>query len=159
MKIAYRWCSFTSNCVDAIHIEGGRQPRRKLLFSTPSMCIAISARNRRRDTFVKIPAPILRQKTTYVTSAQVVFCAFNQSYKESYMSRKFIRFVSVLLVLSLALGSGFALIQAQDEPIKIGLSFSDFATERWKNEEVLGRKGMWRFCHDYILFLDSKLRF
>ncbi len=56
------------------------------------------------------------------------------------MSRKFIRFVSVLLVLSLALGSGFALIQAQDEPIKIGLSFSDFATERWKNEEVLMRQ-------------------
>ncbi len=26
-----------------------------------------------------------------------------------------------------------------DEPIKVGLSFSDFATERWKNEEVLMR--------------------
>lgn len=28
---------------------------------------------------------------------------------------------------------------AADEPIKVGLSFSDFATERWKNEEVLMR--------------------
>jgi len=28
---------------------------------------------------------------------------------------------------------------AGDEPIKVGLSFSDFATERWKNEEVLMR--------------------
>jgi len=55
------------------------------------------------------------------------------------MSRKLIRFFSVMLVLALALGAFSALIQAQDEPIKIGLSFSDFATERWKNEEVLMR--------------------
>jgi D-xylose transport system substrate-binding protein len=34
---------------------------------------------------------------------------------------------------------------AADEPIKVGLSFSDFATERWKNEEVLmrGRLKTW----------------
>jgi len=30
-------------------------------------------------------------------------------------------------------------VPAVDEPIKVGLSFSDFATERWKNEEVLMR--------------------
>jgi ABC-type xylose transport system substrate-binding protein len=29
---------------------------------------------------------------------------------------------------------------AKEEKVKIGLSFSDFATERWKNEEVLMRK-------------------
>jgi D-xylose transport system substrate-binding protein len=28
---------------------------------------------------------------------------------------------------------------AADEPIKVGLSFSDFATERWQNEEILMR--------------------
>jgi D-xylose transport system substrate-binding protein len=44
-----------------------------------------------------------------------------------------------MLVLALALGSFGGLVLAQDEPIKIGLSFSDFATERWKNEEVLMR--------------------
>ncbi len=55
------------------------------------------------------------------------------------MPRKFIRLVSILLVLSLSLGAVGGIILAQDEPIKIGLSFSDFATERWKNEEVLMR--------------------
>jgi D-xylose transport system substrate-binding protein len=53
------------------------------------------------------------------------------------MSRKFVRLflVSMLLVLALGLVSAAS---AQD-PIKVGLSFSDFATERWKNEEVLMR--------------------
>lgn len=55
------------------------------------------------------------------------------------MSSKFVRFVSAVLVLAMALGAFGGLALAQDEPIKIGLSFSDFATERWKNEEVLMR--------------------
>ena len=30
------------------------------------------------------------------------------------------------------------------EKVKVGLSFSDFATERWKNEEVLMRGSCWK---------------
>lgn len=55
------------------------------------------------------------------------------------MSQKLVRFVSIILLFSFVLGFGALVPQAQDEPIKIGLSFSDFATERWKNEEVLMR--------------------
>jgi D-xylose transport system substrate-binding protein len=31
-------------------------------------------------------------------------------------------------------------VQARADKVKVGLSFSDFATERWKNEEILMRK-------------------
>lgn len=54
------------------------------------------------------------------------------------MFRRFITLALVLLVLTLSVGS-VAPTKAQDN-IKVGLSFSDFATERWKNEEVLMRQ-------------------
>ncbi len=54
------------------------------------------------------------------------------------MPRKFTRVVSILFVLALVLSMSIVSIQAQD-PIKVGLSFSDFATERWRNEEILMR--------------------
>ena len=38
-----------------------------------------------------------------------------------------------------ACGGGGGTAQPSGEKIKVGLSFSDFATERWKNEEVLMR--------------------
>jgi len=43
-------------------------------------------------------------------------------------------FVGLILALVVMAGS---VVLAQDEPLKVGLSFSDFATERWKNEQVL----------------------
>ncbi len=43
-------------------------------------------------------------------------------------------FVGLILALVVMAGS---VVFAQDAPIKVGLSFSDFATERWKNEQVL----------------------
>ena len=54
------------------------------------------------------------------------------------MNKKFLRLIVMVLVMALSMGvmSGVA---AQDDPIKVGLSFSDFATERWKNEEILMR--------------------
>ncbi len=54
------------------------------------------------------------------------------------MPRKFTRVVSILFVFALVLGMSVVSTQAQD-PIKVGLSFSDFATERWRNEEILMR--------------------
>jgi D-xylose transport system substrate-binding protein len=39
----------------------------------------------------------------------------------------------------MVLGMAGSVVRAQDK-IKVGLSFSDFATERWKNEEILMRK-------------------
>lgn len=51
------------------------------------------------------------------------------------MSRRFIRLISISMLLVLALGM-VTTINAQDKII-VGLSFSDFATERWKNEQVL----------------------
>ena len=57
------------------------------------------------------------------------------------------RIVFTLLLLAMFTTSlvacGCTATTAQPEPaakIKVGLSFSDFATERWKNEEVLMRK-------------------
>ncbi len=55
------------------------------------------------------------------------------------MPRKFTRVVSVLFVLAFVLGMTVTSVYGQDEPIKVGLSFSDFATERWRNEEILMR--------------------
>lgn len=48
------------------------------------------------------------------------------------------KFALILVVLALVVGAVGSVAQAQDK-IKVGLSFSDFATERWKNEEVLMR--------------------
>ncbi|MCA1900590.1 MAG: substrate-binding domain-containing protein, partial [Chloroflexi bacterium] len=48
--------------------------------------------------------------------------------------------ISLMVILSsllVACGGGQS---ASGGKIKVGLSFSDFATERWKNEEVLMRK-------------------
>lgn len=48
----------------------------------------------------------------------------------------FRKFAMILVVLALAIGTLGSVAQAQDK-VKVGLSFSDFATERWKNEEIL----------------------
>jgi len=48
----------------------------------------------------------------------------------------FRKFAMVMVILALAVGAFGSVAQAQDK-IKVGLSFSDFATERWTNEEIL----------------------
>lgn len=55
------------------------------------------------------------------------------------MQRNIIRVLSILFVFTLVIGHSAAVVQGQDAPIKVGLSFSDFATERWRNEEILMR--------------------
>ena len=56
------------------------------------------------------------------------------------MKKKLLALLSILLIASFVLvacgGGGGA---ATGGKTKVGLSFSDFATERWKNEEVLMR--------------------
>ena len=48
--------------------------------------------------------------------------------------------VALITIVSLLAGCApKAAAPAAGEKVKIGLSFSDFATERWKNEEVLMR--------------------
>ncbi|MBX3085345.1 MAG: substrate-binding domain-containing protein [Anaerolineae bacterium] len=57
------------------------------------------------------------------------------------MSNKTLRLVITTLLLVAVVAGLFGFtpaVHAQDK-IKVGLSFSDFATERWKNEEVLMR--------------------
>jgi len=49
------------------------------------------------------------------------------------MSRKFVRLFAVSMVLVLALGFATSVINAQDKVI-VGLSFSDFETPRWSEE-------------------------
>ncbi len=53
------------------------------------------------------------------------------------MSRKFRMVTAILLVVMLMTSLGGCKGSGK---IKVGLSFSDFATERWKNEEILMRK-------------------
>jgi len=55
------------------------------------------------------------------------------------MSRLFARLAVVIVVLSVLAGMAGSVVQAEAK-VKVGLSFSDFATERWKNEEILMRK-------------------
>jgi D-xylose transport system substrate-binding protein len=55
------------------------------------------------------------------------------------MSRKFSRLAVLLVVLTMLIGMAGS-VQARADKVKVGLSFSDFATERWKNEEILMRK-------------------
>jgi D-xylose transport system substrate-binding protein len=55
------------------------------------------------------------------------------------MPRKLTRVISVLFVFAFILGMTVTSVYGQDAPIKVGLSFSDFATERWRNEEILMR--------------------
>lgn len=52
------------------------------------------------------------------------------------MSRTVSRFFIIMLVVAMVLSG----CQGGGKKIKVGLSFSDFATERWKNEEILMRK-------------------
>jgi D-xylose transport system substrate-binding protein len=72
------------------------------------------------------------------------------------VNHKFFRFTLIIMVLAMIFASLAACAAPQPaapaekpaeqpaakpaEKIKVGLSFSDFATERWKNEEVLMRK-------------------
>jgi D-xylose transport system substrate-binding protein len=59
------------------------------------------------------------------------------SYKEEKMSRKSTRsFLTILLVVTVVSLFGCTCQQGGGKT-KVGLSFSDFATERWKNEETL----------------------
>ena len=53
---------------------------------------------------------------------------------------KLVRILSVLVLISILAASLAACGAADSGKVKVGLSFSDFATERWKNEEVLMRK-------------------
>jgi D-xylose transport system substrate-binding protein len=49
---------------------------------------------------------------------------------------------SLMVIASVVLAGcgGAAATATQEAKIKVGLSFSDFATERWKNEDTLMRK-------------------
>ena len=47
---------------------------------------------------------------------------------------------SLMVIAAMTLTACSGAAQSSGGKIKIGLSFSDFATERWKNEEVLMRK-------------------
>jgi D-xylose transport system substrate-binding protein len=61
---------------------------------------------------------------------------------EMKSNRILITIFSLMVIASMALaacGGGGGTAQPSGEKIKVGLSFSDFATERWKNEEVLMR--------------------
>jgi len=53
------------------------------------------------------------------------------------VSRKLTLLLVVVAMTFGTFGTFGSIAQAQDDPILVGLSFSDFATERWKNEEVL----------------------
>ncbi|MBN2304390.1 MAG: substrate-binding domain-containing protein [Anaerolineae bacterium] len=50
------------------------------------------------------------------------------------MSRKL---ALLVVVFALVVGAVGTIVPAQAQAVKVGLSFSDFATERWKNEEIL----------------------
>jgi D-xylose transport system substrate-binding protein len=63
---------------------------------------------------------------------------------KSKMMRFLMLFVALTMIASALIGCGGTTAEptaapATSEKIKVGLSFSDFATERWKNEEVLMR--------------------
>jgi D-xylose transport system substrate-binding protein len=53
------------------------------------------------------------------------------------MPRKMARLAVIMVVVALMVGAVGSVAQAKRASVKVGLSFSDFATERWKNEEVL----------------------
>jgi D-xylose transport system substrate-binding protein len=54
------------------------------------------------------------------------------------MSRKVLRWLTVIVIVAILMPS---LVGCKSsDKIKVGLSFSDFATERWKNEEILMRR-------------------
>ena len=55
-------------------------------------------------------------------------------------SNRILMTVFSLLVIASVLLTGCSGAAPASGKVKIGLSFSDFATERWKNEEVLMRK-------------------
>ena len=55
-------------------------------------------------------------------------------------NRILIAIFSLMVIASMVLAAcGGGAAQPAGGKIKVGLSFSDFATERWKNEEVLMR--------------------
>jgi D-xylose transport system substrate-binding protein len=61
---------------------------------------------------------------------------------ERRMKKNLLALLSILMIASFVLvacGGGAGGGQASGGKVKVGLSFSDFATERWKNEEVLMR--------------------
>jgi D-xylose transport system substrate-binding protein len=61
---------------------------------------------------------------------------------ERRMKKKLLALLSILMIASFVLVAcgGGAAAPAAGAKTKVGLSFSDFATERWKNEDALMRK-------------------
>src|SRR5512133_2908465 len=58
---------------------------------------------------------------------------------------------SIMVIVSMFLaGCGGEKPAASGDKIKVGLSFSDFATERWKNEEVLLRAGLEKLGYEVL---------
>jgi D-xylose transport system substrate-binding protein len=58
---------------------------------------------------------------------------------EMKSNRILLALFTLVVIASLLVGCGGGAKPAASEKTKVGLSFSDFATERWKNEEVLMR--------------------
>ena len=64
--------------------------------------------------------------------------------------RILIAIFSLMVIASMALAACGGAKPAASEKVKVGLSFSDFATERWKNEEVLMRGQLEKMGYEVI---------
>jgi len=53
------------------------------------------------------------------------------------MSRKLTRLAVLFVAVAMVFGMVGTIVPTKAQAVKVGLSFSDFATERWKNEEIL----------------------
>jgi D-xylose transport system substrate-binding protein len=72
----------------------------------------------------------------YVPGLRLSFFQLNQAKEEKHMKKKLLSLLLVpLMAVSIALPAF-----SKDKPIKIGLSISDFETERWPVEEAIMKK-------------------
>jgi D-xylose transport system substrate-binding protein len=71
---------------------------------------------------------------------------------ERRMKKNLLALLSILMIASFVLVAcgGGATAPAAGAKVKVGLSFSDFATERWKNEEVLMRGQLEKLGYEVI---------
>jgi D-xylose transport system substrate-binding protein len=69
---------------------------------------------------------------------------------EMKSNRILLALFTLVVIASLLVGCGGGAKPAASEKIKVGLSFSDFATERWKNEEVLMRGQLEKMGYEVI---------
>ena len=97
--------------------------------------------NTREFTLESVGIQSHNPERRFAKQETISVCLKKQESKRRKMKTKKIlaTIISLIVIMSMVVSCAPKSTGSEGGKIKVGLSFSDFATERWKNEEVLMR--------------------